>query len=299
MEEATRIDHLGDGRESVEAKGAAAYQRAEVHRLRGELDAAEEAYRQASQLGAEPQPGLALLRLAQGEAEAAAQAIRRALASTGDPLARTRYLPAMVEIALGGGALDDARAAAAELEEIAGRFETDVLAAIAAHARGAVCLADGNPEGALEPLRRAFVTWRDLGARFIAARIRVLVGRACEALGDQDGASLERDAAREIFEQLGAAPDLRRLAEPAPTGPAGPPREESARPSAPAAARGLTVRELEVLRLVASGKTNKEIAADLSLSAKTIDRHLSNIFAKLEVTTRAAATAFAYQNGLA
>jgi DNA-binding CsgD family transcriptional regulator/tetratricopeptide (TPR) repeat protein len=277
------------GRLSVKADpqvaAAALYQEAEVHRLRGEFEEAERAYRSASRSGREPQPGLALLRLAQGRTDAAAAQIQRAVAAATDPLKRARLLPAFIEILLAAGSIEEARKGLRELEEIAGTFDTDVLWAIVDHARGGVALAEGDARGALPPLRRSQETWQRVGAPYIAARLRVLTGLACRALGDEEGASLELDAARVVFEELGAAPDLDRVASLAKGAPAGRPH-------------GLTPRELEVLRLVASGKTNKVIAARLFLSEKTVDRHLSNIFTKLDVSSRAAATAFAYEHGL-
>jgi DNA-binding CsgD family transcriptional regulator len=266
-----------------QAAASALYQQAEIHRLRGEVAAAEAAYRGASEQGMEPQPGLALLRLGQGDREAAASAIRRVMAATSDPVRRIRFLPAYVEIMLAVGALDEARRASEELAGSAARLQSEVLAAIADHATGALCLAEGDAAGALEPVRRAFSVWQKLDAPYIAARLRALLGRACLALGDDDGARLELESARAVFERLGAAPDLAALDELVKRRPA---------------SHGLTARELQVLRLVATGKTNKEIAAQLSLSEKTVDRHVSNIFGKVDVTTRAAATAFAYEHHL-
>jgi len=158
------------------------------------------------------------------------------------------------------------------------------LKAMAAHAEGAVALTEGRADAALEPLRRAFRVWHEVGAPYICARLRVLIARACRALGDRDTEALELGLARQVFEQLGAAPDLAALDGPPPAGRAAP--------------AGLSPRELEVLRLVAAGKTNKAIAKQLFLSEKTVDRHVSNIFAKTNVASRAAATAFAYQHGL-
>jgi DNA-binding NarL/FixJ family response regulator len=261
------------------------YQQGELHRLRGEFAEAEEAYENASRRGWEPQPGLALLRTAQGRVDAAASAMRRVLASTADGIRRTRLLPAHVEIMLAAGDLEEARRASAELDALAPKFDTEVVDAMAAHARGAVALAEGDARAALPSLRRSFEIWRQLGAPYLAARVRVLVGKACRAVGDDDGCRLEAEAARQVFRDLGAAPDLAGLD-------AADDRPASPRP------HGLTPRELEVLRLVASGKTNKAIAAELFLSEKTIDRHISNIFDKLDVSTRAAATAFAYENRL-
>lgn len=283
IDEARRASARVSRRIDWQATGDAHYQQAEVHRLRGDFPAAEAAYRSASEEGREAQPGMALLRLAQGRSADAVSAIRGALSASKDRLRRARLLPAAVEIALAAGDVADARRGANELGEIAADFGTEVLGAMAAHAEGAVDLADGQPEAALEPLRRAFRVWHEVGAPYIAARLRVLIARACRALGDRDTATLELELARRVFEQLGAAPDLAALDAPAPGR------------DAPA---GLSPRELEVLRLVAAGKTNKSIAKQLFLSEKTVDRHVSNIFAKTNVASRAAATAFAYQHGL-
>jgi DNA-binding NarL/FixJ family response regulator len=167
----------------------------------------------------------------------------------------------------------------------------EILSAMAQHAQGAVTLAEGDARGALEPLRQAQEVWRRVGAPYLSARVRVAVARAFQDLGDQDGAALELNAAKKVFTALGAAPDLAALQ--APSAPA------IAGAAAGKGAHGLSARELEVLRLVAAGKTNKIIARELFLSEKTVERHLSNIFAKLEVPTRSAATAWAYQHGLA
>jgi DNA-binding CsgD family transcriptional regulator len=284
IEEAERARERSQGVDQ-RAAAAALYQQAEVHRLRGEFDAAEEAYRKSGHWGREPQPGLALLRLAQGRADAAAAAIRRTVGATTDRLQRTGLLPADIEIMLAVGDLPEARRACRELEEIAESFDTDVLGAMAAHGRGAIELAEGDAHGALVSLGRARQVWQQVDAPYLAARARVLAGLACRALGDDDGAQLELDSARDVFERLGAAPDLVRIDSLRQTAPPGSPR-------------GLTARELQVLRLVAAGKTNKAIAAELFLSEKTIDRHVSNIFTKLDVPSRAAATAYAYEHKL-
>jgi len=272
----------------------AMYQQAEICRLRGEFAVAEELYRDASQRGREPQPGLSLLRLAQGKTEAAAMAIRRVLGGATDPLDRARLLPAFVEILLAHGDVEGARQGSDELQAIAAKCDTEVLGAMAAHARGAVLFAEGNAQGALAPLRLAFQVWLQVGAPYIAARIRTELARACRALGDEDGARLELDGAREIFERLGAAADVAVVLE-ALSSATGATISKS---KSHAPTHGLTARELEVLRLVASGKTNKVIAKELFVSEKTVDRHVSNIFAKVNVASRAAATAFAYENGL-
>ncbi len=262
------------------AIGAGHYQAGEIHRLRGEHAAAEEAYEAASRAGRDPQPGLALLRLAQGRTDAAVKGLARVLQGTPERLMRIRFLPAQVEVLLAAGRLPEAAEAAAELEKIAAVAESSVLEAMAAHARGAVTLAQQKPALALPLLRRALTVWLDLGAPYLAARVRVLVAKACRALGDADGERLEREAAEAVFKQLGAVSDLRQLAPPARGG------------------GKLTGRELEVLRLVASGLTNGAIAGRLSLSEKTVDRHVSNIFSKLDVSTRTAATAHAFREGL-
>jgi DNA-binding CsgD family transcriptional regulator len=267
------------------AAGQAAYQQAEVQRRRGELGAAEAAYREANALGHEPQPGLALLRLAQGDADAAAAAIRRALAETAPQLQRSRLLPAYAEIMVAAGELQEARRAAAELREIAEAYPSAMLNAIAAHAEGSVELAAGEAGEALVPLRRAWQAWQELEAPYEAARARVLVALACRALGDEDTVTLELEAARAVFEGLGSTPEVTRV-------------DALARPGETGSTHGLTERELEVLRLVATGRTNREIASVLVLSEHTVARHVQNIFAKLRVSSRAAATAFAFEHDL-
>ena len=192
-----------------DAAGRAHYQQAEIHRLRGEFTLSAAAYHEASRAGFEPLPGLALLRLAEGDRDAAAGASRRALAGTVGRLARTRFLPAHVEIMLAVGDLDEARSASLELEETAATVNGEVLEAIAAHASGSVWLAAGDPRAALEPARRAFHIWQRLGAPYLAARLRVLVARACTALGDSEGARLELQCAKEVFDLLGATPGRR------------------------------------------------------------------------------------------
>jgi ATP/maltotriose-dependent transcriptional regulator MalT len=269
---------------NLPAAGLAYYRVGELQRLRGELAEAEESYTHASRYGWEPQPGLALLRLAQGRTDAAVASIRRVLAETSESLKRAGLLPGAVEILLAAGEADEARRACEELEQITESFESGMLGALVAHARGAVELEEGDARGALVRLRAAAQAWQELGAPYEVGRVRLLVGQACRALGDDDAATLELEAAREAFERLGARPELERLAEPA-----GWER---------AADHGLTARELEVLRLVAAGRSNREIAAALVISEHTVARHVQNIFMKLRLSSRTAATAFAFEHDL-
>ena len=267
------------------ATGQALYQQGELLRLQGDFAAAQEAYREASGYGREPQPGLALLRLARGNVDAAAAAIRRVLGERTEPMRRAGVLPAYVEIMLAAGELEEAQTACSELGEIAARSERPMLAATAGYVRGAVELAGGDALAALAALRHALQVWEELEAPYEAACTRVLVGLACRALGDDDTAALEFEAARDVFERLGAAPDLARvdaLSGPAPLG----------------ASHGLSPRELEVLRLVAAGKSNREIASALVISEHTVARHVQNIFGKLNVSSRTAAGAFAFEHDL-
>jgi ATP/maltotriose-dependent transcriptional regulator MalT len=285
LEEARRAHQRGAQGMYQSAAAQAFYQQGEVHRLQGELAAAEEAYREASRRGWEPQPGLALLRMAQGNGDAAAATIRRVMGETTEQLKRARLLPAYVEIMLTVGDTQEARSACRELEEISAVYRSGMLSAIAAHARGAVELAEGDAQAALLALRHAWQVWQELEVPYEVARVRVLLGLACRALGDDDTASLELEAARGVFAQLGAAPDLGRV--------------DSLTLGAPSIdAHGLTPRELQVLRLVAAGETNKAIAAELVLSERTVDRHVSNMFTKLGVSSRTAATAYAYKHQL-
>ena len=285
LEEAQRAHQRCLQGKNQSAAAQAFYRQAEVHRLQGLFSAAEEAYRDASRCGCEPQPGLALLRLAQGNNDAAAAAIRRAVGETTEPLKRARLLPAYVEIMLAVGEVQEALSACRELEEISARYESGMLSAMSAHAEGAVDLAEGDTRAALLPLRHAWQMWQELEVPYEAARVRVLLGLACRTLGDDDTAALELEAARDVFEQLGAAPDLARA-------------DSLTRRAASVDARGLTPRELQVLRLLAAGRTNKAIAAELVLSERTVDRHVSNIFTKLGVSSRSAATAYAYKQQL-
>ena len=267
------------------AAGAAIYELGELHRLRGEFEKAEEAYRLAVQWGHKSQPGLARLRMDQGQVAAAAAAIRLVAEEARDRRARSRMLGAYVDIMLAVHDVPAAYAAADELSKIAGDLDSPFLRAASAHATGAVLLAKGDARSALVALREAAAAWREFPVPYEGARSGVLVGLACRALGDEDVAELELDAAQQTFETLGAVPDVVRL------------RELRKKRSSDSADR-LTSRELEVLRLVAAGKTNRAIADELGISEKTVARHVSNIFMKLELPTRAAATAYAYKHEL-
>jgi ATP/maltotriose-dependent transcriptional regulator MalT len=268
------------------ALGRAMYQLAELHRLRGELVEAEDAYGRASDAGHYPQPGLALLRLAQGRIEPAASGIRSALHQVTDFFAKARLLPPYVEIMLAVGDTAAAREAADDVTAMAGRIPAPVLRALAAHARGAVCLAEGDADAALTELLRAEDGWRKVQLRYEGACTRVLIGLARRRLGDGDTAHLDLAGARSVFVQLGAATDVERLD-----------RLVSPEKSGPAVS-GLTPRELEVLKLVSTGRTNAAVASELVLSEKTVARHVSNIFAKLGLSSRSAATAYAYEHNL-
>ncbi|GAA0650026.1 LuxR C-terminal-related transcriptional regulator [Streptomyces thermocarboxydovorans] len=264
----------------------------DVRRRRGEYTAAREAYRRAHELGADPQPGLALLHLAEGHAESAAGALRAALAWEGDGgVERCRLLAAQVEVALAMDRLDEARTAAGELTGLAGQWQrrrgsrSTPVHASADAAQGAVALAAHDLDRALPLLRRALALWLELDVPYEAAQVRMALAEADRVAGDEEGARMEWRAAHEIFERLGALPDARRAAA----------LLAGARPRP----GGLTEREIQVLRLVARGETNRSAAAELVISEHTVARHLNNIFAKLDVSSRAAATAYAYRHGLA
>lgn len=266
--------------------GAAFYLEAELLRMTGRYAEAENAYAKAAAMGHSAQPGRALLRLAQGRLDDAERTIRRMQAEVVGLTERAEVLPAFVEILLAASDTAEARTACEELERIAGALQSDYLRGAAAQAWGHTHLACGAPREALVALRTASIVWQDLQVAHNAAQVRLLIGLACRDLGDGDTASLEIEGAREAFSRLGAKPDLEGLE----------------RVTAPALTlerpAGLTGREVELLRLLASGRTNRQIATELFISEKTVARHVSNIFTKLGVSSRAAATAYAFKHRL-
>lgn len=266
------------------ALGAAYYQEAELHRLRGETGAADGAYRSAMHAGHSAQPGLALLRLAQRRPAVARAAIERALTEPHFPAGRARLLSARLDVQLAESDTDGARASADALVSLADELGSPpMLDAMASAASAAVLLADAEPRVALRAARRAWTTWRAIDAPYEMARTRVLVALACRGLGDEETAVMELAAARATFASLGAEPDVRRV---------------DSSLGRPEAANALTAREIEVLAQVATGSTNRTIAGKLQISEKTVARHVSNIFAKLDLSSRSAATAYAYEHEL-
>ena len=272
-----------------QALADAVYQKAELCRLRGQLDDADGLYVEASDRGREPQPGLALLRLAQGQPVIAAAALRRTLAEDHLPLERAGLLAPYIEVLLAMDDLTEAGAAGEELSAIAIRCGTPFIEALAARSAGAVALADGAAAQALKLLRSAWSTWCDIEVPYEAARVRVLIGLACRELGDDEAAEMDLRSARRVFVGLGAAAEVARV-------------DDLLRAPSTTSAREtpspLTGREAQVLQLVAAGKTNRQIADDLVISEKTVARHLANIFTKINVSSRSAATGYAYEHGL-
>lgn len=267
----------------VEIVAEAHYLIGDLKRLRGDLVAAESAYRESHRLGRDPQPGLALLRLARGEADIAFASMRAALAAAREPCARARFLPAAVEVALAVNEVDQARTWVEELRGAARLYGTTGFTAASLQAEGAVLLVAGEVEDALRVLREALHTAREHDAPYEVARVRMLLAEACARLGDRESAVLERDAAAESFARLGVVDSASR---------------HQRRPSSPG---GLTRRETEVLALVAEGRSNRDIAAELVLSVRTVERHLATIYEKLGLhgrSARAAAVSFALREGI-
>ncbi|HSL11275.1 MAG TPA: LuxR C-terminal-related transcriptional regulator [Actinomycetota bacterium] len=259
------------------------YALGEIRRLRGDHDGARAAYERARELGRDPQPGVAMLSVAEGHVSVAAAAIRSALSATTEPLARARLLPAQVEIAIEAGDRSTAAAACDELATVASAFASSGLEASARHARGALTLAEGAPAEALGILLDAIRRWQHVDAPYEVARARVLAARAYAELGDEGSSRAELEAADRGFARLGAGEAGRGR---------GVPHLTAAAPG------GLSEREVEVLRLVASGRTNRDVARTLVISEKTVARHLSNIFAKLGVASRTEAAAYAFERGI-
>jgi DNA-binding CsgD family transcriptional regulator len=265
--------------------GSVHYLIAELNRLSGRDEEAERAYRLASESGRTPQPGLALLWLARGKCDAARAAIGRVVDEARDPRTRLRSLSAHVDVLLASGDVGAARRAADDLSMIAKDLDTPFVHAVSSQANGVVCLAEGDPKAALASLDRAAAIWRELDVPYEVARVHLHIGLACRALGDEDSGRLDLETARRLFTQLGATTDIERV-------------EKLLATPAAAKTEVLTAREIEVLRLIASGKTNRRIATDLKISEKTVARHISNIFTKLDLSSRAAATAYAFRHKL-
>jgi len=269
--------------------GRACYQQGELHRLRGEFGKAEQMFRDAGRHGFEPQPGVALLRLAMGDVDAAAAVIRRAVDAAVDVpspaggLSRPRLLGPLIEILLAQGDIPGAHKVADELAATAAQMNTPYLAAMSAHGKGAVLFAEGEAKNAEAHLREAWMLWQQLEMPFESACVRVLLGQVCRQLGDPETALMHFEAARAVFERLEAAPALAQL-------------ERVAANAESASA--LTPRELEVLALVAAGESNRGIAAELAISEHTVARHISNIFDKLGVNSRTAASSYAHTHNL-
>lgn len=282
--EAERAGEGLKGTTEQTAMATAAYRRGEILRLRGEFDAAEAEYRRAGEIAIDPQPGLALLRLAQGKAEEAAAMIRRAIETEPDMPRKTALLPAGIEICISCGDLDACDAICADLTAIAETFGTEILARVADQGCGKLALARGDAAGAVVALTRARRYWSDFGAPYLVARLRVDIARGCAELGDSESAAMELEAAEKAFRALRAEPDLARL--------------RTIRGERTAGSGSLTARECEVLGLLAEGGSNREIAAKLELSPKTVNRHVENIFDKLGVSSRAAAVAKGLRGGM-
>lgn len=287
LEEARRACDWLAHPSSLEGPADAFYQLGELYRLRGDFVAADQAFRQASRLGKQPEPGLALLWLARGQVGAAETAVRRTLDEAGiDPGKRAELLGAYVEILLARGDSAVAETASTELADLAAALGALPLQATSDRTEGSVLIARGDPRAALVPLRRSWATWKQLDAPYEAARVRALIGRAYREMGDAELAAMEIDAARWVFERLGAVHDLAGLG------------DDTSSPSQTASS-GLTRREIEVLSLIAAGGTNKAIAANLVISEHTVARHVQNMLQKLGFSSRASLAAFAVEQGFA
>ena len=267
---------------NVEAAAEAHYEIGQTHRMRGNLADAQAEYEIAAALGRVPEPGFSLLLLAAGRLDDAGSSIRRSLAEQDDPFRRARLLAAQAEIACARSDHETAEVATAELERIAERYASPGFRAWAATSRAAVLLRSADPGNAVTPLRAALAAYREMGASYDAAAARAMLGEALRATGDVASAEAETAAAQASFLAMGAAPPadwVVALSDPAAESPPG----------------GLTTRETEVVRAVAEGLSNRDVAARLVISEKTVARHLANVFAKLGVSSRTAAAAWVHQ----
>ena len=269
------------------AVGAAYYQIGELQRLRGNYAEAEASYRDASEHGHNPEPGMALLSSAQARHDDAVSAIQRALNEPHSQAKRIRLLLAAVEVSINAADFEMAETSLAELNEHHVKSGPPLMLALVHRATAALHIARDQPAEALAEARAAEKLLAQYTSPYDSAQVKTLLGRACELMGDHRTAEIELSAARKIFEELGATPELAMLG-------AG----ELGKPGEPAQ-HDLTEREAEVTKLVASGMTNMMIADELVISEKTVARHLSNIFTKLDISSRAALTAYAYEHGLA
>jgi len=251
----------------------------DICRRLGELDRAQEAFERAQELCGGPCGGLALLRLAQGRVDAALSVITACLRGcSSSRLARAELLPVLVHVAIAAGDLSAAGDAFAELDEIAAAFALPSLGASVLSTQGRLELARGDAATACDTLQQAADRWQALEVPYEVATARTLLGQARRETGDERGAVASFTSATRLFGQIGASLPADGTRNPPPA--------------------GLTDREVEVLRLVAAGMSNNDIANRLYLSVKTVSRHLSNIFTKIGVSSRAAATAFAFEHDL-
>ncbi len=265
------------------AAGEAYYRKAELLRLLGDFEEAEDCYREAAKWGRNPQPGLAVLRLAQGQDDAAETSIRNTLREIKDKKRRAELLPEVVRIMIAVKKTEEAFEATKELGDIAKEFDAPYLFAMSSYCQGAVFLAEGSIQLALDHLQKALKGWNTLHLPYESALTRELKGLVYRKLKDKDNSDMELVAAKWVFEQLKAIPDLERIT-------------QLLNKKRHYETYGLTLRELQVLHLVVSGKTNKIAAGELFISERTVDRHVSNIFNKLGVSSRVEATAFVFKN---
>ena len=258
------------------AAGEGYYQLGDVLRLRGDADGALAAFARARALGVEPQPGEALLRCRQGDSQTAWTDLRVALAGE-ERVGRMRLLRGAVEVALARNSLDEAEMYCRELEDGAEAFGTPGFRAWAAHARGAILVQRGGNDDALTVLQSALREYRIQKSRYETAEIYEWMALAHRALGDDDTAAADAATAQSIYDQLGVEP---------------------AGICGSSSSGGLTKRELEILTGIARGATNRQVAQQIFISEKTVARHLANIYAKLQVSSRTAAVAWAHQHNL-